>query len=72
MAVTTDLPQFPTLRMLKAAQDTLPTIGLPKLELPDGTVLDVPTMGAWTVSTEYDGVATLTLRIPVRLDVETE
>lgn len=70
MALTTEVPVFSVLRLPKPDQTELLTTRVPRLEWPDGSVIDIPTTGEWTLSMKDDGVATLTIRIPVRVDVE--
>jgi hypothetical protein len=62
----TDL-NIPTL-VIPAAKPGDFVIGLPTL-LVDGDVVPWPTMGDWRLTFEDEGAATLTLTLPVRVEV---
>jgi hypothetical protein len=72
MAVTTEVPKFPVLRMWRPRRDERQISGRPRLQLADGSFLDVPTIGEWIVTMGEDSYPVLTLRIPVELEVDAE
>ena len=58
----------PVWPVLVIEQDDFPPIGIPKLEL-DGKPLELLTVDNWELSFGKEDVATLTVRIPVRVRV---